>query len=230
MIDYITYFLQSNTYLHQPKLPACCDFCGPSAGSIHQKKGPRPVSIRKKRWCHSLEYFTILVEIGRHYQSLVVNTKTSGRIYINYRSIYLVSMGAQNTNWNKLRSIIIILLCHAKSLSYSPKRGAISVFELANFLTATNPRTLPEPCGEQTDAALPKSKSYCVIGHPLQLNLIVWVWIRIDRFSSHNNDLFTMKKQSKTYCIWQDVEITQKMRCLHALLQPSMRRIIGGHP
>ena len=60
-IDYITYFLQSNTYLHQPKLPACCDFCGPSAGSIRQKKGPRPVSIRKKRWCHSLEYFTILV-------------------------------------------------------------------------------------------------------------------------------------------------------------------------
>ena len=82
-------------------------------------------------------------------------------------------MRAQNTNWNKLRTIIIILLCHAKSLSYSPKRGAISAFELANFPTATNPRTLPEPCGEQTDAVLPKSKSCCVIGHPLQLNLIV---------------------------------------------------------
>ena len=127
-------------------------------------------------------------------------------------------MRAQNTNWNKLRTIIIILLCHAKSLSYSPKRGAISAFELANFLTASNPRTLPEPCGEQTDAVLHKSKSCCVIGHPLQLNLIVWVWDRIDRFSSPNNDLFTMKKQSKTYCIWQDVEITQKMRCFRIQL------------
>ena len=43
-----TNFLQSNTYLQQPKLPTCCDFCGPLAGSICQKKGPRPVSICKK--------------------------------------------------------------------------------------------------------------------------------------------------------------------------------------
>ena len=43
-----TTFLQSNTYLHQPKLPACCElFCGPSAGSIRPKRrGPRPESIR----------------------------------------------------------------------------------------------------------------------------------------------------------------------------------------
>ena len=34
---YVTNFLQSNTYLQQTKLPAYCDFCGPSAGSICKK-------------------------------------------------------------------------------------------------------------------------------------------------------------------------------------------------
>ena len=111
-------------------------------------------SLPKDRYRQNANLIFFMVEmipcIGSdllaRYQSLVVNSETSGRIYIDYWSIYLVSMRAQNTNWNKLRTIIIILLCHAKSLSYSPKRGAISEFELANFLTAANPRTLPEPC------------------------------------------------------------------------------------
>ena len=46
--NYVTNFLQSNTYLQQPKLPACCDFCGPSAGSI-RKKGPKAGKYLQKR-------------------------------------------------------------------------------------------------------------------------------------------------------------------------------------
>ena len=48
-----------------------------------QKKGPRQVSIRKKRWSHSLEYFTILV----HYeivQRLASSLKTFN-IFNHYR-------------------------------------------------------------------------------------------------------------------------------------------------
>ena len=36
--NYVTNFLQSNTYFQQPKLPACCDFYGPEAGKYWQKK------------------------------------------------------------------------------------------------------------------------------------------------------------------------------------------------
>ena len=37
--NYVTNFLQSNTYLQQPKLPAFCElFCGPSSGSIRQER------------------------------------------------------------------------------------------------------------------------------------------------------------------------------------------------
>ena len=36
--NYVTNFLQSNTYLQQPKLPACCDF----------SVGPRPEVFAKK--------------------------------------------------------------------------------------------------------------------------------------------------------------------------------------
>ena len=43
-----TNFLQSNTYLQQPKLPACAVIVGPRP-EVFAKKGPRPVSIRKKR-------------------------------------------------------------------------------------------------------------------------------------------------------------------------------------
>ena len=46
--NYVTNFLQSNTYLQQPKLPACCDFCGPSAGSI-RKKGPEAGKYSQKK-------------------------------------------------------------------------------------------------------------------------------------------------------------------------------------
>ena len=46
--NYVTKFLQSNTYLQQPKLPACCDFCGSSAGSI-RKKGPEAGKYSQKK-------------------------------------------------------------------------------------------------------------------------------------------------------------------------------------
>ena len=47
--NYVTNFLQSNTYLQQPKLPACCDFLWALGRKYSPKKGPRPESIRKKR-------------------------------------------------------------------------------------------------------------------------------------------------------------------------------------
>ena len=44
--NYVTNFLQSNTYLQQPKLPACCDFFVGPRPEVFTKKGLRPVSIR----------------------------------------------------------------------------------------------------------------------------------------------------------------------------------------
>ena len=44
--NYVTNFLQSNTYLQQPKLPACCDFLWALGRKYSTKKGPRPESIR----------------------------------------------------------------------------------------------------------------------------------------------------------------------------------------
>ena len=43
--DYVTNFLQSNTYLHQPKLPVVV---GPRPEVFAINKGPRPVSIHIK--------------------------------------------------------------------------------------------------------------------------------------------------------------------------------------
>ena len=44
--DYVTNFLQSNTYLQQPKLPVSSDVEGPRPEVFAVYKGPRPVSIR----------------------------------------------------------------------------------------------------------------------------------------------------------------------------------------
>ena len=45
--NYVTNFLQSNTYLHQPKLPVSSDVEGPRPEVFAVYKGPRPVSIQQ---------------------------------------------------------------------------------------------------------------------------------------------------------------------------------------
>ena len=46
--NYVTNFLQSNTYLQQPKLPAYCDFVGPRP-EVFAKKGPEAGKYSQKK-------------------------------------------------------------------------------------------------------------------------------------------------------------------------------------
>ena len=47
--NYVTNFLQSNTYLRQPKLPVCCDFFVGPRPEVFAKKGPKAGKYSQKK-------------------------------------------------------------------------------------------------------------------------------------------------------------------------------------